>query len=536
MKYKVVIPSAGLGARLKNLSTHVNKSLVSVGCKPVISHVIEKFPEDVEIVVPVGYKKDTVESYLRFAHPERKITIVEINNFEGKGSGLGFTLLQCEQELQCPFIFSANDTIVLEDIPSPTDNWMGYAERKNLDQYRSIQIDESGQVSDILSKGAGHESVMAYIGLGGVKDYKDFWNFMREGADQGSIEIGESFAFKMLLKQGVKSKKFTWFDTGNIESLEIAREEFRNPDYNILDKPNESIWFTGGRVIKFSTDEEFIRNRVERAKSLAGFTPSIIDHSKNMYVYDKVDGEVLSKNPNVSNFESFLGWMGKFWKRYDLNEEEYKKFCRDNLEFYKTKTFSRIKQYFETFEQVDSEEIINGVETPKIFSILEYINWDALAKGEPTRFHGDLHFENILISNNPKKPFTLLDWRQDFAGNLLVGDKYYDLAKLNHGLIICHELINKDLFTVQCKFKTVTFDFHRKSSLVDCENYFREFALEHGLNYKKVEVLTALIYLNIAALHHYPYSSLLFYLGKSMLYKLVQDNKKDGNSELLRDC
>jgi hypothetical protein len=30
-------------------------------------------------------------------------------------------------------------------------------------------------------------------------------------------------------------------------------------------------------------------------------------------------------------------------------------------------------------------------------------------------------------------------------------------------------------------------------------------------------VLTALIYLNIAALHHHPYSLLLFALGKSML-------------------
>lgn len=33
----------------------------------------------------------------------------------------------------------------------------------------------------------------------------------------------------------------------------------------------------------------------------------------------------------------------------------------------------------------------------------------------------------------------------------------------------------------------------------------------------RVKILTALIYLNIAALHHHPYSLLLYYLGKSML-------------------
>ena len=39
-------------------------------------------------------------------------------------------------------------------------------------------------------------------------------------------------------------------------------------------------------------------------------------------------------------------------------------------------------------------------------------------------------------------------------------------------------------------------------------------AVDLGLN---IRILTALIYLNIAALHHYPYSLLLLALGKSML-------------------
>jgi hypothetical protein len=41
--------------------------------------------------------------------------------------------------------------------------------------------------------------------------------------------------------------------------------------------------------------------------------------------------------------------------------------------------------------------------------------------------------------------------------------------------------------------------------------------LENNYDPKKVKVLTALIYLNIAALHHYPYSLLLYGLGKKIL-------------------
>ena len=49
--YKALIVSAGLGTRLGQFSKNLNKGLVSVDNKPVISHVIEKFPKHVEIVI-----------------------------------------------------------------------------------------------------------------------------------------------------------------------------------------------------------------------------------------------------------------------------------------------------------------------------------------------------------------------------------------------------------------------------------------------------------------------------------------------------
>ena len=44
---------------------------------------------------------------------------------------------------------------------------------------------------------------------------------------------------------------------------------------------------------------------------------------------------------------------------------------------------------------------------------------------------------------------------------------------------------------------------------------------KNNYSIKKVEILTALIYLNIAALHHYPYSIFLYYLGKFELTKAI---------------
>ena len=98
--YKVVIPSAGKGTRLKDLSKHINKALVSVNQKPSISYVVEKFPENIEIVVPLGYKGDDIKDFLEIVYPNRKFSFVDVDLFEGPGSGLGYSLLKCKEILQ----------------------------------------------------------------------------------------------------------------------------------------------------------------------------------------------------------------------------------------------------------------------------------------------------------------------------------------------------------------------------------------------------------------------------------------------------
>ena len=179
----------------------------------------------------------------------------------------------------------------------------------------------------------------------------------------------------------------------------------------------------------------------------------------------------------------------------------------------------------------DQEETINGVTVPALASMLDRLDWSQIKSGVPVQFHGDLHFENILKSGSK---FTLLDWRQDFAGSLTVGDIYYDLAKLLHGLIVNHAIIRQSLYTVEVNESIVQFDFHRRNTLVNCEQILRDFVDISGYSWERVNQVTALVFLNIAPLHHHPYSHLLYYLGKSMLFScLGEQNSKpiNGNNE-----
>ena len=516
MSYRVCIPTAGTGSRLGGLTKFINKSLVSIANRPTLSHLIEQFPADTEFVIALGHKGHLIREFLELAYPQRRFFFAEVEPFEGPSSGLGLSLLTCKQYLQQPFIFISCDTLVKELIQPPDENWMAYAEVTDLQPYRTLAL-ECGRVASICEKGEGKDGThKPYIGLAGIHDYQKFWGAMEQGGEI-AIQTGEVHGLRALLPQNIKSHGFTWYDTGNPEALARAREIYQEPDApNILEKTNEAIWFVGDQVIKFSDDQKFIANRVKRVQELQGFVPDVTGAQPHMYRYPKVDGKVLSEVVTLPLFERLLEHSKLFWKKKQLSVDAAKDFRGTCMRFYRDKTFERVELFYKNFSQHDGTESINGVAMPKLDTLLNAVDWVWLADGLPGRFHGDFHFENILWNASDER-FTFLDWRQDFGGDLSMGDIYYDFAKLLHGLIISHELIAGDFYSVDWQADAINYDFHRKQILVECERRFGEWLEIEGYDKKKVWVLTALIYLNIAALHHHPYSLLLLALGKTML-------------------
>ena len=516
MNYRVVIPTAGTGSRLENLTKYINKSLLSVANRPTISHLIDLFPVNCEFVIALGHKGNLVRDFLELTYPDKTFYFVNIEPYQGKGSGLGYTLLSCKQYLQQPFVFLSCDTLLDGNIHEPTYNWMGYAERDDLLQYRTLYI-TGDNVTQICEKGVFKENLWAYPGVAGVYDYDVFWKSMQDGG-KDAIHQGETYGLRAILETStVSAKKFVWFDTGNLEAISLARKAYLKPNGpNILEKENDAIWFVGDNVIKYSDDEDFITNRIKRAKKLKGYVPEIFAHRPNMYCYKKVEGDVLSKAITLPIFERFLEKSKSFWLTKPLSEDEQEKFQLNCMKFYKIKTFERVRLFYKKFNQMDNAEFINEESMPLLQELLNELDWNWISEGIAGRFHGDFHFENIIYSKK-RRTFTFLDWRQDFAGNLSIGDIYYDLSKINHGLIINHGVIANEGYSVLWKDNKISYDFYRKQILVECEQRLYQWMKENNLDVKKVRVLTGLIYLNIAALHHHPYSILLYAIGKRIL-------------------
>ena len=148
------------------------------------------------------------------------------------------------------------------------------------------------------------------------------------------------------------------------------------------------------------------------------------------------------------------------------------------------------------------------------------VNKKSLLDGIPTTIHGDCILDNVIETD---KGYTLIDWRQDFAGSISVGDLYYDLAKLNHNLMFNHDIVGKNYFFLNDRNGEIECDILVKKNLLDCQEVLHKFIEEKNLSLEKVKTLTAIIWINMSPLHEYPLNKFLFNLGKYNLHRQVKN-------------
>ena len=130
---------------------------------------------------------------------------------------------------------------------------------------------------------------------------------------------------------------------------------------------------------------------------------------------------------------------------------------------------------------------------------------------------------NLKTSSIQKKKFFyLIDWREDFGGLKIVGDLYYDLAKLHHALIVNGQIIRNNQFKVNVKNNKVHVSVKKRKHLISYLDEFENFVEQKNWSLKKLKIMSSLIYLNIAVLHHYPYSEFLYNFGRYNLFKALK--------------
>jgi hypothetical protein len=517
----VCVLAAGHGSRLEAVTGCAHKALAPVGYRAVLSRLIGQFPAGTRFVVAVGHRAEYIREYLSVVHPDIDVQFVDVPNYDGPASGPGLSLLACRPHLPGPFVLTACDTLVEEPVPPPVRNWIGVAPHPRVEDYCSVGVNGSGHITRInyRQRVAGN---VAFIGIAGVADAAEFWRALdgNRSLIHGEHQLGNGLAG--LIQHRLEAQPFTWHDTGDEMGLRAADRRWRG-DFSNLDKANEFIYFENGSVVKFFSDAEIVRKRVARNRVLGTACPPITAASEHFYSYPFVEGDSLSERVDDGSFGRFLEWCdANVWRPRRLTAAERVDFESRCHAFYADKTQTRMAQFFEKTGVDDSRLRINSYDVEPAAALLNRIDWDALSQGVAVGFHGDLHFHNTIVPFDAGQgPFKLVDWRQEFCGLIEYGDWYYDLAKIHHELIISHEQIKAGQFNVEESDGSVRITHLTRSEYVSCQKVLARFAAARGLDYRRILVLTYLIFLNMAPLHHAPFDRFLYYLGRLGLHELL---------------
>jgi len=508
-KLTVLILAAGYGRRMGPFSRMVNKGLVPYGDKPLISHIIDRFPKDTKFVIACGHMGQQLYEYVGTVHDDKDVTFVNIPDYSEGNTGPATTIRHCRDHIKGGFLWISCDTVFDFDYTSRMDhNWIGvYPVDSTISQDYCWVRRDGDDIVDVYNKEASPTAVDAFIGLMYCKDDEYVNNLMARDAK----ETYEGFS-------GLELKAHTvhkWLDFGTYEKWHEINSTM--PENSFV-KPDELFYHDNGRIIKYFSKDDHVNSRVVRAMANTACMPSNIKAVGNFLVHDYAPGDILYNQISPLLFSHMLSWCeNKVWIIPELEDSV------DNFwtcqKFYKDKTLERVSQFRVKYADWSECCVVNRREVDSIDQYLNRIDWNWLCETRDWRFiHGDLHFDNTVFDPETNQ-FTAIDWRTDFAGSIY-GDIYYDLAKMLGGIWLNYRAVkNNELdYTERSDYATLTIPSVQDALIY--EEILRTWVHYQGLNWRKVKTLVPIIYLNMSPLHEAPFDKFLVALAQLHFSKL----------------
>lgn len=235
---KVVIPAAGRGTRMKNLSQDRPKHLIEVNGRPFLYHLLTNLKKAgyQEFVIVCGYHADQMKMFAVEFASEFNLTLV--NQFEILGEEKYGTACAVEVVediigdhnfvvLYGDNLYSPKDLALLKDsdddynylVGKETANWQGYG----------VLLYENDLLKQIVEK--PKEFVSDIINLGFYKFTSEIFAAIRqiEKSPRGEFELTD--AINLLAKQNkvkVKVLNDYWLDFGKPEDIVVVGKHLEN--------------------------------------------------------------------------------------------------------------------------------------------------------------------------------------------------------------------------------------------------------------------------------------------------------------------
>ncbi len=216
-RMKALVLIGGFGTRLRPVTYSVPKQLIPLAGKPMLYHVLDLLPPDVEeVALATGYKSDLIEAYVR-AHPPRwPVTTVP----EAEPLGTGGGMKNAGGGMSDPFYLLNSDVIASVDLGALAARQAGHGglgtmtltEVEDPRPYGVAALDEHDRITAFVEKPEPARAPSRWINAG-----ISVWH--REVLD--AIPGGRPASFEQevlpqLLERGVYGFRYTgfWDDAG----------------------------------------------------------------------------------------------------------------------------------------------------------------------------------------------------------------------------------------------------------------------------------------------------------------------------------
>lgn len=506
----VLILAAGYGRRMGPFTRMVNKSLIPYGDKPLISHIIDKFPKaTTKFVIACGHMGQQVKDYVGAVHNDKQVVFVDIPDYSEGNTGPGTSVQHCAEHLTGGFLLVACDTLFEFNWQDRLDHdWIGVypVDSGIAKDYDWVERDGNDIIA-LHNKEASTTAVDAFVGLMYAKDDTFLTNLKNKNAKENF----QGF-------EGMDLKAYTvrkWLDFGTYEKWHELNKLM--PENSFV-KPDELFYHDNGKVIKYFSKEDHVNSRVVRARANQSCMPTNITAVGNFLIHDWALGDILYNQINSDLFRQMLDWCNNnIW----IKPEHYSSTdaFRNCQKFYRDKTLERLNQFRVKYTDWSECCVVDRKEVDTIDTYLDRIDWDWLCSTHEWRWvHGDLHFDNTIYDIKTNK-FTAIDWRTDFAGGTY-GDIYYDLAKMLGGIWLNYRLVKNGGLDYYEKADYATLTIPSVDNAEVYESILRSWVVAKGLDWTKVKTLVPIIYLNMSPLHEAPFDKFLVALAQLHFSKL----------------